>query len=178
MDMSGSVTMVASVGDGDYGVLVASSFEWVLLAYRLPREPSTPRITIWRKLKRLGVAQLLDGLVALPADARTREQLEWVADEVIEAGGTATVWLGRPGSAAQQRSIAQSMAAAVIDEYRAVIADAADATATGDGERRRTLARLRREMHRIGQRDHFPPLERELARQAIRGLAEMVEASA
>jgi hypothetical protein len=46
--------------------------QWVLLSYRLPREPSTPRITIWRKLKRLGVAQISDGLVALPADARTR----------------------------------------------------------------------------------------------------------
>jgi hypothetical protein len=29
---------------------------WVLLSYRMPREPSTPRITIWRKLKRLGIA--------------------------------------------------------------------------------------------------------------------------
>ena len=24
---------------------------WVLLAYRLPREPSTPRIALWRKLR-------------------------------------------------------------------------------------------------------------------------------
>ena len=47
--------------------------QWVLLSYRLPREPSTPRITIWRKLKRLGVAQISDGLVALPADARAAE---------------------------------------------------------------------------------------------------------
>ncbi|MFL6141175.1 MAG: hypothetical protein ACJ72N_04780 [Labedaea sp.] len=49
---------------------------WVLLSYRIPREPSTPRITIWRKLKRLGVAQISDGLIALPAGARTREHLE------------------------------------------------------------------------------------------------------
>ena len=41
--------------------------EWVLLSYRLPREPSTPRIAVWRKLRRLGVAQISDGLVALPA---------------------------------------------------------------------------------------------------------------
>src|SRR4051794_9204915 len=26
---------------------------WVLLAYRLPREPSTPRIALWRKLRAL-----------------------------------------------------------------------------------------------------------------------------
>ena len=70
--------------------------DWVLLAYRLPRVPSTPRSAVWRKLKRLGVAWLGDGLVALPADPRTREQLEWVAEEVTEHGGEAMVWLGRP----------------------------------------------------------------------------------
>jgi len=48
--------------------------EWVLLSYRLPGEPSTPRIALWRKLRRLGVAQISDGLVALPRGARTREQ--------------------------------------------------------------------------------------------------------
>jgi hypothetical protein len=157
---------------------VGSSFEWVLLAYRMPREPSTPRITIWRKLKRLGVAQLLDGLVALPADARTREQLEWIADEVIEAGGSASVWIGKPGSAAQQRSIAAAMAAVVVDEYRAVITDAEVATAGSQVERRRSLARLRRELHRIGQRDHFPPPEREQARRAVRALGQLVEVEA
>ena len=157
-------------------ILVASSsFEWVLLAYRLPREPSTPRITIWRKLKRLGVAQLLDGLVALPADARTREQLEWIADAVIEAGGMATVWLGRPGSGAQQRMIAETMAAAIADEYRAVITDVQAADAAADSERRRTLARLRRELRRMGLRDHFPPPEREQARAEVEALAVLVE---
>ena len=164
--MTGTVIVVAS-----------SSIEWVLLAYRLPREPSTPRINIWRKLKRLGVAQLLDGLVALPADARTREQLEWIADSVIEAGGTATVWLGRPGSGAQQRMIAEAMAASVADEYRVVIADTRAANAASDIERRRTLARLRRELRRIGLRDHFPPPERDQARVAVEALAALVEVS-
>ncbi|MEV4644831.1 hypothetical protein [Saccharopolyspora sp. NPDC049357] len=43
--------------------------EWVLLSYRMPREPSTPRIAVWRKLKRLGVAQLADGVVGSHAGA-------------------------------------------------------------------------------------------------------------
>src|SRR6266568_1892210 len=94
---------------------------WVLLAYRLPREPSTPRITVWRKLERLGVARLGDGLVALPADARTREQIDWLAEEIVEAGGVATVWLATPGSAAQERAIAQAMQDARATEYQAVV---------------------------------------------------------
>src|SRR5919198_1871311 len=81
----------------------ADGARWVLLAYRLPREPSTPRSALWRKLRRLGAAQLLDGLAALPLDARTREQLEWVADEVIEAGGEASIRGGGPGPVAQER---------------------------------------------------------------------------
>ena len=100
---------------------------WVLLCYRVPREPSTPRIAIWRKLKRLGVAQLGDGLAGLPADARTREQLEWIAEEVIEAGGSAGVWLARPATAAQERELAAAMAAARAAEYEAVAAQAAAA---------------------------------------------------
>lgn len=148
----------------------------MLLAYRLPREPSTPRVTIWRKLARLGVVQLLDGLVGLPADARTKEQLEWLADGVIEAGGEATIWVGRPGSAQQERAIAQRMADAVAEVYRAVAADADTALVSVDGSfRRRTLGRLRRELRRVDAQDFFPPPEREMARRAVERLAATTE---
>ena len=53
-----------------------------MLAYRMPREPSTPRITVWRRLRRLGVAQPVDGLVLLPDGPQAREGLEWVAERV------------------------------------------------------------------------------------------------
>lgn len=149
--------------------------EWVLLAYRLPREPSTPRITLWRKLRRLGAAQLLDGLVALPADARTKEQLEWLADEVAESGGEASIWLGRPGSVRTERELAARMAAEVADEYRAVSQAAREAKGEEERIQRRTLARLRRELHRIAQRDHFPPPERDKAKAAVDGLAVALE---
>jgi hypothetical protein len=150
--------------------------EWVLLAYRLPREPSTPRVTTWRKLSRLGVVQLLDGLVGLPADARTKEQLEWLADEVIEAGGEATLWVGRPGSAQQERAMAQRMAEAVAGEYRSVTADANETLGSIEGAaRRRTLGRLRRELRRIGARDFFPPPARDEARRAVERLAAEIE---
>jgi hypothetical protein len=134
------------------------------VSYRIPREPSTPRITIWRKLKRLGVAQLGDGLVALPADARTREHLEWIAEEVLEAGGTAGVWLAQPATLAQERELAQGMADARATEYRAIITAAR--RPPGD-DRRRAVRRLRAELRRIGRRDYFPPPERAAAHAAV-----------
>ena len=148
-----------------------SRLDWVLLAYRLPREPSTPRIAVWRKLRRLGVVQLVDGLVALPADARTKEQLEWIAEEVLESGGEATVWVGQPGSMADERRLASRMAAAVAEEYRSVLADAQQAARGDSRPRRRTVARLQRELQRIGRRDFFPPAERDEAHAAVRRLA-------
>jgi hypothetical protein len=147
----------------------------VLLAFRLPREPSTPRIALWRKLKRLGAAQLLDGLAALPLDSRNREQLEWLANDVQEAGGEATVWVGQLASAAQERQLAGRMQEAIAVQYRALIAEA-EAVGGLEGSRRtRSLARLRRELHRIRARDYFPPKERELAQRAIDALAGVPE---
>jgi hypothetical protein len=148
---------------------MAGSMEWLLLAYRMPREPSTPRIAVWRKLGGLGVAKLGDGLVALPSDARSQERLEWIADEVAEAGGEATLWKATLMSAAAERALAQTMAAAVAADYRALTAAASEARATGS-VRAQTLARLRRELRRISRRDYFPPPEREEARCAVESL--------
>lgn len=152
--------------------------DWVLLAYRLPRVPSTPRSAVWRKLKRLGVAWLGDGLVALPADPRTREQLEWIAEEVTEHGGDATLWLGRPLDGSASSAVVSRMTAAVAAEYDAVIAQAADLRTADAVARRRAVARLRRELHRIQSRDFFTCPQREAARRAVEHLAAPAPAGA
>ncbi len=146
--------------------------EWVLLSYRLPREPSTPRIATWRKLKRLGVAQLSDGLVALPDDARTREQMEWLAAEIVEAGGTATTWLARPGTAAIDRELAEELTAARAAEYDAICKEAKQAGELGGSARRAAKKRLLAELHRIGRRDYFPTPERAMAHEAVAGIVD------
>lgn len=76
---------------------------WVLLSYRLPREPSTPRIAVWRRLRKLGAIQIGDGVAALPLDDRSREQMDWLANDVEEAGGDAIVWVATPSTKAEQR---------------------------------------------------------------------------
>ncbi|GAA4053535.1 Chromate resistance protein ChrB [Nonomuraea soli] len=152
--------------------------QWVLLAYRIPRQPSTPRITIWRKLDRLGVARLGDGLVALPADARTREQLEWIAEEIGEAGGSSTLWLAAAASLSQEQDVAEEMRRARAVEYRAVVEQARAAADGRPGERARTVKRLQAELRKIGRRDFFPPAERETARLAVQALNALIEEGA
>jgi hypothetical protein len=146
--------------------------QWVFLAYRLPREPSTPRITVWRKLKRLGVAQILDGLVALPLDARNREQLEWLADEILQSGGTASVWMAQPTTRKQERELVAQMQFAVDGEYEKVVTEAKE-----DAGSLRSLKRFRAEIRRIERRDYFPTGKKAEARAAVEKLAKDMETS-
>jgi hypothetical protein len=148
---------------------------WVWLVYRLPREPSAPRIAVWRKLRRLGIAQVTDGVAALPLDARNREQLEWLADEVLDADGQAMVWLAEPTSAAVERRLIEALAAERATEYRQVTVQAHAAGSSEPAMRRRELRRLRRELRRIRQRDYFPPAERDLAAAAVAELSASLE---
>lgn len=150
--------------------------EWVLLSYRIPREPSTPRIAVWRKLKRLGVAQIGDGLAGLPADARTLEQLEWLAEEIDEAGGSSTLWRAELTSAAQERNLVAEMAAVRTVEYASIADRARQAhqASIGTSEAIRVVRSLRHELRQVQRRDYFPPPERDTARAAVAVLAQAV----
>lgn len=150
------------------------ALDWITLVYRVPREPSSPRIAIWRRLRALGVAQLGDGVVALPEDARTREHLEWVADQVVEAGGTALLLRAQALARQDERALAQTMSQARAEEYRDLAAHAAQAeqqTASEPAEAARVLKRLRKDLRAIQRRDYFPPGERDEAVAAITRLA-------
>jgi hypothetical protein len=116
--------------------------------------------------------------VGLPLDGRNKEQLEWVADQVMEAGGQASIWIGHLASRSDELTAITAMSQAVAEEYRAVIAEASGAREGGPAVRRRILARLRRELHRVRYRDYFPPPEADEARRALEELASLVEAPA
>jgi hypothetical protein len=148
---------------------------WVFLFYRLPPQPSTPRITVWRNLNRLGVGKLNDGVVVLPADPRTQEQLEWVAEQVTEFGGDASIWLAHTVTPEQERKVAAAMAADRASEYQPVIDEAERAKGLNVSDRRRIASRLAAELQRIERRDYFPPAERDRAQTAVQALRSTVE---
>jgi hypothetical protein len=71
------------------GFGVVEMVDWLLLTYKIPREPGSGRVYIWRKLKRLGALLLHDAVWILPETAWTREQFQWLTVEIREMGGEA-----------------------------------------------------------------------------------------
>lgn len=78
---------------------------WVLLTYRIAREPSAGRVGVWRKLKRLGAVRVHDAVWVLPATPRTNEQLQWLAAEIHELGGDAWLWHASLAAGGQHESL-------------------------------------------------------------------------
>jgi len=71
---------------------VTKDMEWLLLVYKIPREPTAGRVYVWRKLKQLGAIAVQDAVWVLPATARTQEQFQWLAAEISEVGGEASLF--------------------------------------------------------------------------------------
>jgi hypothetical protein len=70
--------------------------QWLLFHYKVPPDPSAARVYIWRKLKRLGAVYYHDAVWVLPKSPRTLEQFQWLASEIDEMGGEATLWSASP----------------------------------------------------------------------------------
>jgi hypothetical protein len=141
---------------------------WLILTYRLPREPSGPRVAAWRKLKALGALYLQDGAVTLPEDAVTREQLEWLQVHIREAQGEATLWQAQPTAAGESEALVAAFQSSREEAYKELIAGAErirrKAALGGSNALPEELSKLEREFRLERRRDYFrSPLRKEAA---------------
>ena len=162
---------------------VAGKIRWLILVYQLPREPSRHRVAVWRRLKALGALYLQDGAAALPEDAVTREQLEWLQLRVREAGGEATLWEASPNTVAENAALAEEFRGLREAAYGELI-DAADElrrkAEMGDGETMllEELARIDRAFRNERRRDYSRSPLRKVAAAAIREARRVVREGA
>ena len=96
---------------------------WLLLHYKVAREPSAPRVYIWRKLKRLGAVLLHDAIWVLPDNPRTQEQFQWLAAEIMELAGEALVWQSHllPNGRPQEENLIQQFNRQVEAGYQEIL---------------------------------------------------------
>jgi hypothetical protein len=150
---------------------------WVLLSYRLPREPSRLRLAIWRRLKRLGSIVLHDAVWLLPSNPKNREGFEWLAEEIEEQGGTAFVWEATSLGSAQDHSIIAQFRLEADQRYAAIAESAASLGSLATRRRpanrsrleqaRRQLAGLDRALRLEARRDHFRAPGRRAAEKTV-----------
>ncbi len=179
--------MDAAVGEASAN---AGKTRWLILVYHLPREPSRHRVAVWRKLKALGALYLQDGAATLPADAVTRERLEWLQLRVRESGGEATLWEAVPNTVAENEALVEAFRRSREEAYGELIEAARrlgrKAALGADGEvLLEDLKKLERDFRAERRRDYFRSSLRDeaaaalrAARQTLRGAAEADEASA
>lgn len=128
---------------------------WVLLVYKIPREPTSSRATIWRKLKRLGALLLHDAVWVLPATPWTREQFQWLAVEIGELEGEAYLWESHLLLSGQADALVQQFQARVDAVYQQILEELSREEAD--------LVALSRRYQQVRAQDYFhSPLGRDV----------------
>jgi hypothetical protein len=94
---------------------------WLLLVYKIPREPTSSRVYVWRKLKQLGAVSVQDAVWVLPATPRTQEQLQWLASEIIELAGEASLFQSHILFAGNGATLRQRFEAPVRAAYHEIL---------------------------------------------------------
>jgi len=143
---------------------------WILLLLSLPPRPSSLRVRTWRRLRGLGAVPLKSSAYLLPDAPDRYEQFQWLAQEIQRDGGEATLLrvdrienMQHPDVVRLFQEARNQDYAALGERYRRLL----------KGRRPRLaeeLARLAREMARIGEIDFFEaPGRREVerAREAV-----------
>ena len=120
---------------------------WLLLVYRIPREPTAGRVYVWRKLKQLGAIALQDAVWVLPRTTRTQEQFQWLASEITELKGEAMLWEATQLYATDEESVRRQFSKNVEAEYHEILA----ALKKKDCD----LASLSKRFQDAYMRDHF-----------------------
>ena len=121
--------------------------KWLLLAYRIPREPTAGRVFVWRKLKKLGAIPVQDAVWVLPETPRTQEQFQWLASEISELDGEAILWSAEQLYATDSETLRGQFIEPVETEYKSIL--------TTLKKRNPDLAVLSTRFHNALARDYF-----------------------
>jgi len=164
---------------------------WLLLIHSIPPQPAYFRAKVGKRLARVGAVAIKNSVYVLPASDRTREDFQWIAREIVQGGGEATVCdatfvegLQNEHVEALFRAARQADYVQLGDEARGALRELGPRA--GDDERRIAadgdLARLKKRLGEVAMVDFFgapgrvpteaaiATLEKRLARQPATAL--------
>jgi hypothetical protein len=151
---------------------------WLLLIHQLPTKPAYFRVKVWRRLQGIGAVAVKSTVYALPANAETQEDFEWLLKEIAEGGGEAMVCEARLIDGLSDAQARALFDAARDEDYEAIAKEARatsaklDAAATHEegAEARAQIRRLRKRLADIVAIDFFGATDRLSAESLIAAL--------
>ena len=102
------------------------SFSWLLLTYKVPPDPATKRVALWRRLKGLGAVYLQNGVCLLPKTDDHVRRLKMIENDVSEMGGEAVILETVALDRAQEEKVVTRFRADRDDQYREFLGRCAD----------------------------------------------------
>lgn len=151
--------------------------KWLILVHQLPPRPSNLRVRVWRRLQQVGAVVLRNSLYVLPATDETREDFNWVREEITACGGQVSVLEAAAVDGYTEGELVQQFRTLRTRDYEELAAEIRSAAGTADKRTRRTpvarermLRRLRERFNTIQTRDYFAAAGRALVDQALRDL--------
>jgi len=94
------------------------SMTWLLLTYKVPADPATKRVALWRRLKSIGAIYLQNGVCLLPKTDDHVRRLKMLENDVAEMGGDAVLLETIALDQAQEEKVVTRFKADRDDQYR------------------------------------------------------------
>jgi vacuolar-type H+-ATPase subunit I/STV1 len=141
-------------------------YSWIFLSFSLPSEPSRIRVSLWRKLKKMGAVSL-QSLWVLPASEANERFFSEIGGEIHAGGGDCMILSGEK-NAENDRLILSKFEQARAEEYKELseqceklLAELEKETASDNftfaelEENEADLQKLESWMNRVKNRDFF-----------------------
>ena len=132
---------------------------WLLLLYGLPAKKGAARVNLWRQLKKCGALPLKTSAYLLPDKPAHYERLQWLAQQVRDGGGEATIIHVTEIEGLSQEAIVRQFNEARAADYDLLLpalTELAGRPKRGDGESLvMDLEKLTRQFEEIRRIDFF-----------------------
>jgi hypothetical protein len=132
---------------------------WLLFLYTLPAKNPAARVGLWRKLRKTGACALKISAYVLPDEPAHHERFQWLAKQVRDAGGEATLARVSSIEGLSADELAGRFNEARAEDYAEVTRALADILKTRAKrlapEAADAVARLRRRFQEVREIDYF-----------------------
>lgn len=154
---------------------------WITFAYSLPKNKSSARVSLWRRLQRLGAIAPAGNVYVLPATDDCVESFQWLTQEIQTTGGQAIMFHCEQIEGMSEQALIELFCEARAKDYQAIL-DEANALeselnktdAEEDSSIRQSMAKLRRQYADVTRIDYFDCPEGQIVENRLSQLEQLL----